>query len=93
MKPDKRLTVRLMHRPAHEERLSHKSFLLEINPIRVEAELVSAVKRTALGATQGRPLRDEKDEIVTSGTASGRTPVTGRGAFALRQVFSTLSGC
>ncbi|MEW5995433.1 MAG: hypothetical protein AB1744_13705, partial [Candidatus Zixiibacteriota bacterium] len=34
--------------------------LLEINPIRVAAELVSAVEGTALGATQGRPLRDEK---------------------------------
>ncbi|MEW5994757.1 MAG: hypothetical protein AB1744_10220, partial [Candidatus Zixiibacteriota bacterium] len=45
-------------------RLSHKPVLLEINPIRVAAELVSAVERTALGATQGRPLRDEKDERI-----------------------------
>ncbi|MEW5993955.1 MAG: hypothetical protein AB1744_06120, partial [Candidatus Zixiibacteriota bacterium] len=41
-------------------RLSQKPVLLEINPIRVAAELVSAVEGTALGATQGRPLRDEK---------------------------------
>ncbi|MEW5995413.1 MAG: hypothetical protein AB1744_13605, partial [Candidatus Zixiibacteriota bacterium] len=57
-------------------RLSHKPVLLEINPIRVAAGLVSAVEGTALGATQGRPLRDEKDKIITSGTVSGHLPPT-----------------
>ncbi|MEW5995700.1 MAG: hypothetical protein AB1744_15075, partial [Candidatus Zixiibacteriota bacterium] len=48
-------------------RLSQKRVLDEINPIRVEAELVSAVPiaiGTALGARQARPLRDEKDDII-----------------------------
>ncbi|MEW5994794.1 MAG: hypothetical protein AB1744_10415, partial [Candidatus Zixiibacteriota bacterium] len=52
----------ILLRAADVPRLSHKPVLLEINPIRVAAELVSAVEGTALGATQGRPLRDEKDE-------------------------------
>ncbi|MEW5993866.1 MAG: hypothetical protein AB1744_05665 [Candidatus Zixiibacteriota bacterium] len=50
------------------KKLYQQSVLQYINPIRAAAELVSAVKGKALRATQGRPLRDMRNQIITFGT-------------------------